>query len=45
MFVTGQYSLNLFILRHIFVRQFAHCQFLCAPVKCCVLVEIILDLD
>jgi len=29
MFVTGQYTLNLFVLRHIFVRQFTHCQFLC----------------
>ena len=29
MFVTGQYGLNLFVLRHIFVRQFTHCQFLC----------------
>ena len=29
MFVTGQYSLNLFVLRHIFVREFTHCQFLC----------------
>ena len=29
MFVTGQKSLNLFVLRHFFVRQFTHCQFLC----------------
>ena len=33
MFVTGQYSLNLFVLRHIFVRQFTHCQFLCVTEK------------
>ena len=33
MFVTGQYSLNLFVLRHIFVRQVTYCQFLCVTEK------------
>ena len=28
MFVTGQYSLNRFVLRHIFVRQFTHYELL-----------------
>ena len=33
MFVTGKNSLNLFALRHIFVRQFIHGQFLCVTEK------------
>ena len=45
MFVTGQYSFNLLVLRLIIFckTEFTHCQFLCVTEKLCVLVKIILD--